>query len=734
MGRPTILRGDNQSSIMAATNPGQHRSQLRHLELHAWAVRDLVREGQVQGLEWVSTEENPSDLLTKAIASPSKFAKFQAVLLGEQKATACATALVAKSAARDELRKRGSGAGTVFLRAGTYFLSETFELDERDTGTMYAAYEQEPVIISGATRVMAEELNWQRHGQDGILVTDFPASIEAVPALFLNGSHQWPARWPNGDPTLGPQYNSSATSNPLIPAGWGKAIQSIAPNVTGVNRTIKSKNVAYNGRNYSIVRNVTGVGSSKNGEFHWNVGGPSLSRFNPPSSFWSSSVPAGIRVPEDVIGRLSGSLDSAVVHTNAWPSTWGGTWAYTLDSISNDTLWFGAGGHQEARGRDNVQLIYYVEGVLSLLDNPGEFFWDKAAHKLYLMPNASTVTDLSQLPVLVPRLTTLVRIAKSDDLLCVRRDPNHYQSIFRGGAFVVQDAEQVTIQRCRFADNLGNGLLFSNHVVNSTVAGNEFIRVYSGWPPKPGRSPGDATEPTYPDRNVVTLNHIHEVGLTGKGTAGYFHSLASSSEIRANVLYNGPRAGIDFNDGAFGGHHVSDNLLFGWSRETGGHSPFNAWDRVSYLTMHGDQPSQYPLWSSIERNLIFSFAFSRGNTPNCDWCLDWDDGASYFLAHDNVCVYGNFKTHGSGAKYVYRNWLLYPDTPVDGHACVTAQSHGIAGEIFFNNTCQLAGNKHANLLEQGGCSGADAVHNPDCVVPGLMPSPRMCSCRVSVLL
>ena len=37
---------------------------------------------------------------TKAIASPSKFVKFQAVLLGEQKATASATALVAKSAVR----------------------------------------------------------------------------------------------------------------------------------------------------------------------------------------------------------------------------------------------------------------------------------------------------------------------------------------------------------------------------------------------------------------------------------------------------------------------------------------------------------------------------------------------------------------------------------------------------------------------------------------------------------
>ena len=34
-------RPNNTSSIMAAKNPGQHRSQLRHLELHAFAVRDL---------------------------------------------------------------------------------------------------------------------------------------------------------------------------------------------------------------------------------------------------------------------------------------------------------------------------------------------------------------------------------------------------------------------------------------------------------------------------------------------------------------------------------------------------------------------------------------------------------------------------------------------------------------------------------------------------------------------
>ena len=68
---------------MAAKNPGQHRSQLRHLELHAFAVRDLIRECEVE-LVWCSTDENPSDLLTKAIVSPTKFDKFARWIMGNR--------------------------------------------------------------------------------------------------------------------------------------------------------------------------------------------------------------------------------------------------------------------------------------------------------------------------------------------------------------------------------------------------------------------------------------------------------------------------------------------------------------------------------------------------------------------------------------------------------------------------------------------------------------------------
>jgi hypothetical protein len=79
---PTILMGDNQSSIMVAENPGAHRSQLRHLELHAFAIRDLVREGQCV-LKWVDTASQIADVLTKSVGK-TKFEYFSKFMLGEE--------------------------------------------------------------------------------------------------------------------------------------------------------------------------------------------------------------------------------------------------------------------------------------------------------------------------------------------------------------------------------------------------------------------------------------------------------------------------------------------------------------------------------------------------------------------------------------------------------------------------------------------------------------------------
>ena len=51
------------------------------------------------------------------------------------------------------------------------------------------------------------------------------------------------------------------------------------------------------------------------------------------------------------------------------------------------------------------------------------------------------------------------------------------------------------------------------------------------------------------------------------------------STIRGNVFFNGPRAGINANDGFGGGDVISRNLVFSTCRESGDHGPFNSWDR-----------------------------------------------------------------------------------------------------------------------------------------------------------
>ena len=65
-----------------------------------------------------------------------------------------------------------------------------------------------------------------------------------------------------------------------------------------------------------------------------------------------------------------------------------------------------------------------------------------------------------------------------------------------------------------------------------------------------------------------------------------FPICSSCDYIERNVMFNGPRAGINFNDGFGGGHFMENNLLFNWVRETKDHGPFNSWDRQPYLTEH----------------------------------------------------------------------------------------------------------------------------------------------------
>ena len=59
---------DNQSSLLVASTPGKHRSSLRHLELHAFAIKDLVDDGEIS-VVWCAGDDCIADVFTKAVDS-----------------------------------------------------------------------------------------------------------------------------------------------------------------------------------------------------------------------------------------------------------------------------------------------------------------------------------------------------------------------------------------------------------------------------------------------------------------------------------------------------------------------------------------------------------------------------------------------------------------------------------------------------------------------------------------
>jgi ATP sulfurylase len=72
--RPTMIYCDNQSCIKLSKNPVFH-DHSKHIEIRYHFIRDYVQRGVVE-LQYISTEEQVADILTKAL-NMGKFVFFR---------------------------------------------------------------------------------------------------------------------------------------------------------------------------------------------------------------------------------------------------------------------------------------------------------------------------------------------------------------------------------------------------------------------------------------------------------------------------------------------------------------------------------------------------------------------------------------------------------------------------------------------------------------------------------
>ena len=74
-----ILYGDSQSGIAAATN-GVRTERSKHIDIKYRFITDVIERGR-QILQWVPTQEQQADILTKALPAP-QFERLRKKIMG----------------------------------------------------------------------------------------------------------------------------------------------------------------------------------------------------------------------------------------------------------------------------------------------------------------------------------------------------------------------------------------------------------------------------------------------------------------------------------------------------------------------------------------------------------------------------------------------------------------------------------------------------------------------------
>ena len=147
----------------------------------------------------------------------------------------------------------------------------------------------------------------------------------------------------------------------------------------------------------------------------------------------------------------------------------------------------------------------------------------------------------------------------------------------------------------------------------------------------------DGTDGEHPRYTAILECTAREVGLYEKQASFYMQAKTAYTSLVGNVFFNGPRAGINFNDGFGGGDEIIRNLVFSTCRESGDHGPLNSWDRQPFLTIKDgrkSKPSMDMEWRLIHHNFLI-------DNYSPQECVDNDDGSRYFKTYANFMVYGS---------------------------------------------------------------------------------------------
>ena len=495
------------------------------------------------------------------------------------------------------------GGATLLLHPGVHFLRAPVHLTARDSGLAFAGY-GEGAWVSGGVPLRLAWAPFRVNASSGenVWVAPTPSGLTNVTGLRLNGTRLTRARFPNCD-----VERKGWVACGLVDPGalqwadprWCKGGRCANPPARFEPAYPSRANESRSGTLYTL-----------------GVGGDGCDQYAPAAGFncvdnqrWGGMVPrwpAGFVAPPSALPhapynrtRLLAAANPGLI--NGWQGWFSRHFEFADYDAAAGNFTFGRGGFQGGEGMDGGFPIA-VENVWEELDEPGEWWWDAEERLLYLWHNATgggpPPSDGSlvavQLQVLFNATGTQADpVANVSFLGLGFRDtagtllePHGMPSsgdwaLQRTAALFLEGGENATIDGCTFDRLDGLGVFLSGYHRGAVVQHSEFSWLgetcvalwgYTRGSPVPGMGP-DTTGGDQPRGTYIGYNVFRELGVLQKQSAAVFQAESGQSVIEHNWIYNGPRAGICFNDGALGGSLLQFNVMANLCRESGDHGP-----------------------------------------------------------------------------------------------------------------------------------------------------------------
>lgn len=357
------------------------------------------------------------------------------------------------------------------------------------------------------------------------------------------------------------------------------------------------------------------------------------------------------------------------------------------------------GGWQNNRPSGMHPLYRFVENIKEELDVPGEWYYDRSESKLYYMPLPEI--DLDEAKVEIVRLKHLIEFngTKENPVRRIHLQGLTFKhtartfmenkeqllrsdwTMYRGGAIVFNGAEECSVENCEF-DHLGGNTIFVNnynryltvrgcYIHHSGANGIVFVgdpdmvrsplfrygnQNYETMDMTPGPLGDNYPQDCWVDDCLITMT-----GRDEKQTAPVQISMSQRIRVSHCSIYDVPRAGININEGTFGGHIIEFCDVFNTVLETGDHGSFNSWGRDRFWTPDvvtiSDQVALHPdmqYWDVLEPNVL------RYNRWRCDhgWDVDLDDGSSFYRIYCNLLLNGGLKMREGYDRVATNNIIL----------------------------------------------------------------------------